>query len=56
MDIFVFADESGVFDANQETPFVFGGLLYVGAASMESSQIATASQRLSIAQQTTLRR
>ena len=38
MDIFIFGDESGVFDARHNDLFVFGGLLFLGK---EEKDVAT---------------
>ena len=37
MDIFVFSDESGVFDCYHSTYFVFGGLAFLDRMTMESA-------------------
>jgi len=37
MDIFVFSDESGVFDCYHSRYFVFGGLVFLNSMTMESA-------------------
>lgn len=36
MEIFVYSDESGVFDRKNDEPFVFGGIVFLGSEAMQN--------------------
>lgn len=37
MDIYVYTDESGVFDKEHETIYVYGGIIYLNSEDKENS-------------------